>query len=108
MQEAADECKKLYIPNEKISRAVKKADEIFAKTNRVMPHGLGHGTGLEIHEEPFVSMRANENDVFKAGNIITLEPGLYDKTLGGTRLENDILITETGNEVLTHSEIFRI
>ena len=108
VQEAADECKKLYIPNEKISRAVKKADEIFAKINRVMPHGLGHGTGLEIHEEPFVSMRANENDVFKAGNIITLEPGLYDKTLGGTRLENDILITETGNEVLTHSEIFRI
>ena len=53
-------------------------------------------------------MRASENDVFKAGNIITLEPGLYDKTLGGTRLENDILITETGNEILTHSEIFRL
>ncbi|WP_296013400.1 Xaa-Pro peptidase family protein [uncultured Treponema sp.] len=108
VQEAADECKKLYMPNEKISRAVKKADEIFAKINRTMPHGLGHGTGLEIHEEPFVSMRANKNDVFKVGNIITLEPGLYDKNLGGTRLENDILITETGNEVLTHSEIFRI
>ena len=48
------------------------------------------------------------HEVGKQGNIITLEPGLYDKTLGGTRLENDILITETGNEVLTHSEIFRI
>lgn len=108
VQEAADECKKLYMPGKKISCAVKKANEIFAKINRTMPHGLGHGTGLEIHEEPFISMRAKENDVFNSGNIITLEPGLYDKTLGGTRLENDILITENGNEVLTHSKIFRL
>lgn len=108
VQEAADECVKLYRPNEKILNAVRKADEIFARANRKMPHGLGHGTGLEIHENPFVSMRAGENDVFKAGNIITLEPGLYNKELGGVRLENDVLITEDANEVLTHSRIFRL
>ena len=40
--------------------------------------------------------------------IITLEPGLYDAKLGGVRLENDVLITENGNEVITHSKIIRL
>lgn len=108
VQEAADECVQLYKANGKILDAVKKADEIFARLNRKIPHGLGHGTGLEIHEAPFVSLRASEDATFKTGNIITLEPGLYDRELGGVRLENDVLITEKGNEVLTHSKIFRL
>ncbi|MCR5080352.1 MAG: Xaa-Pro peptidase family protein [Treponema sp.] len=107
VETAAAECRKLYIPGKKICEAVKKADEIFAQAGRKMPHGLGHGTGLEIHEEPFVSMRAAEGKKFQCGNIITLEPGLYDKELGGVRLENDVLITESGNEILTSSKIFR-
>ena len=73
-----------------------------------MPHGLGHGTGLEIHEAPFVSMRAKEDTLFKSGNIVTLEPGLYDPQLGGCRLENDVLVTDDGNLVLTNSRIFRM
>lgn len=71
-----------------------------------MPHSLGHGTGLEIHELPFISTRTNDENLFKVGNIVTLEPGLYDSELGGCRLENDILITESGNQVLTNSQIF--
>ena len=43
--------------------------------------------------------------MFEPGMIVTLEPGLYDPSLGGIRLENDVLITETGNEVITHSRI---
>ena len=43
--------------------------------------------------------------VFKPGMIVTLEPGLYDSKLGGVRLENDVLVTENGNEVITHSKI---
>lgn len=105
VQAAAEECLKLYMPGKKIIDAVKKADEIFSSANRKMPHGLGHGTGLEIHEAPFVSSRAKEEKVFTKGNIITLEPGLYDSELGGCRLENDILITESSNEILTHSKI---
>ncbi|MCQ2240371.1 Xaa-Pro peptidase family protein [Treponema sp.] len=108
VQTAADECRKLYMPGMKISDAVAKADQIFAEAGRNMPHGLGHGTGLEIHEAPFVSKRAPKDKTFVPGNIITLEPGLYDPELGGVRLENDVLITETGNELLLNSKIFII
>ena len=73
-----------------------------------MPHTLGHGIGLEIHEYPRVSTKMPADLYFQPGMILTLEPGLYDETLGGTRLENDILITENGNEVLTHSRIIII
>ena len=107
VQKAADECIKLYMPGKKIKDAVKKADEIFAAEGFSIPHGLGHGTGLEIHEEPFISQKADDEQVFESGNIITLEPGLYDPALGGCRLENDVLITETGNCILTNSRIFR-
>ena len=107
-QQAFDECLKLYKAGNKTKDAAKKADEIFASANRTMPHGLGHGTGLEIHEAPSVSMRADDDVIFQAGNIVTLEPGLYDAHIGGCRLENDVLITADGNEVLTNSRIIRI
>ena len=70
-----------------------------------MPHTLGHGIGLEIHEFPRVKADQNQNLLFKPGMIVTLEPGLYEPGIGGVRLENDVLITETGNEVITHSKI---
>ncbi len=108
VQKAFDECLPLYKNKSSIKKAALKADEIFGAINRQMPHSLGHGTGLEIHEAPFISRRADENLVFEAGNIVTLEPGLYDAELGGCRLENDILITETGNEILSKSKIFYI
>ena len=107
-QKAFDECLKLYKKGNKTKTAAAKADEIFASEGRNMPHGLGHGTGLEIHEAPSVSMRADDDVVFQVGNIVTLEPGLYDTEIGGCRLENDVLITEDGNEVLTNSRIIRI
>ena len=108
VKRAADECLPLYKAGRTTREAAAKADEIFASAGRKMPHGLGHGTGLEIHEAPRVSSRADNDDVFQAGNIVTLEPGLYDSALGGVRLENDILITERGNEILTNSRIIRI
>ena len=85
-----------------------KVDKIFAKAKMKMPHSLGHGTGLEIHEAPFVRSKASLETVFQPGMIVTLEPGLYDPELGGCRYENDILITESGNGVLTQSRIVRI
>ena len=108
VQKAADSCINFYKAGTPIHDAVKCADDIFAEYGKSMPHGLGHGTGLAIHENPFISTRAKPDEVFKAGNIVTLEPGLYDPECGGCRLENDVLITETGNIVLTNSRIIRL
>jgi Xaa-Pro dipeptidase len=85
-----------------------KVDAIFSEKGYVMPHGLGHGIGLEAHEMPPVRSRADNGWTLAPGHIITIEPGLYDPQLGGVRLEDDVLITATGYEVLTHSRIVRL
>ena len=108
VQAAADECILLYKNGIPVKNACQKANDIFQASRKSMPHTLGHGIGLEIHEYPRVSTKMNEDVVFKPGMIVTLEPGLYEEESGGVRLENDVLITETGNEILTHSKIFRI
>lgn len=59
-------------------------------------HGTGHGLGLEIHEVPRFT-----KTVFKPGQVITVEPGLYYYGLGGVRIEDDVLVTETGIKVLS-------
>ena len=64
-------------------------------------HSTGHGIGLEIHEGPNVSFRADKQ--FVINNIITDEPGIYLPGIGGVRIEDDLLITSEGNEVLTKS-----
>ncbi len=108
VQHAADECLRLYKKDVPVKDACELAEKIFAKAKRKMPHTLGHGIGLEIHEYPRVSTKMPANVTFRPGMIVTLEPGLYDEKLGGVRLENDVLITEEGNEVITKSKIIRI
>ncbi|MGL4867634.1 MAG: aminopeptidase P family protein [Cetobacterium sp.] len=63
-------------------------------------HGLGHGIGLQIHEYPGVSFKA-ENKVLKSGMIITIEPGIYIPEFGGVRIEDDILVKKDSFEILT-------
>jgi Xaa-Pro aminopeptidase len=62
-------------------------------------HGLGHGVGLEVHEEP--GMGIASRDPFIAGDVVTVEPGLYRPGFGGCRLEDLILVTADGAENLT-------
>ena len=64
-------------------------------------HSTGHGIGLEVHEGPGLSFRSET--VLEPNMVVTIEPGVYLPGIGGVRIEDDILITETGNERLTHS-----
>lgn len=66
-------------------------------------HNLGHGVGLEIHEEPFIKQNIFPENILKEGMIITIEPGIYIKGIGGVRIEDTILITKTGYKILTKS-----
>jgi len=74
-------------------------DVIRAAGLPVYGHGTGHGFGLEVHEAPFLKPRSKET--LQPGHVLTIEPGIYIPGKLGVRIEDDVLVTETGCKVLT-------
>ena len=86
-----------------VGKADERQKEIYGAVLSAQKHGLGHSLGLEIHEAPRLS-RLSTCEALVPGMLITDEPGVYIPGWGGIRIEDTVLVTETGSEALISSD----
>ncbi len=84
-----------------IKKTAEKINSMISERGlgRFVMHGLGHGVGLDVHESPNFGIRSE--GCFEEGMVLTVEPGLYVPGKGGSRIEDMVLVTPKGREVLT-------
>jgi len=97
-QQAAVESVRAGVETGKVDRAARK---VLAKAGlvRYFTHSTGHGVGLEVHETP--RLARGQREPLQPGMVVTIEPGVYVPGKGGARIEDMVLVTERGCEVLT-------
>ena len=90
-------------PGIKISEVDKICRDFIASKGYAdnFTHATGHGLGIDVHELPIVTSNQSQDVVLKPGMVITVEPGIYIEGVGGIRIEDDILVTKDGYEVLS-------
>jgi Xaa-Pro aminopeptidase len=113
VQQAHNEAIDAISESQYLHQVAKVAVDIIEDQGFHMPHSLGHGIGLTVHDSPMLRLKPTHESLLKnwiptkieEGMIVTIEPGIYEKDVGGFRLENDVLITKNGQpKVLTNSE----
>jgi Xaa-Pro aminopeptidase len=81
--------------------AVARDDIMKAGYGDNFGHGLGHGVGLVVHDQPVLNPRSS--DTLREGMVVTIEPGIYIPNWGGVRIEDDVLVTSSGGQILSRS-----
>ena len=88
-------------PGESLQAPEKAAREVLKHHPDCYSHGTGHGIGLDVHEQPFSSLKSKQ--IFEENMIVTVEPGIYPANKYGLRIEDDVLVTAKGRSVLSSS-----
>jgi Xaa-Pro aminopeptidase len=105
-QQAALERIRPGVPSREVAKAAQEVLERSDFAPHAYQHGLGHGVGLQVHEQPRLRMDGEEQtpsveELLQAGQVVTVEPGVYIPGWGGIRLEDTVLVGEGGPEFFT-------